>query len=153
MGLRQRDRATPEIAVSAPAPAQTQPVVSVSPPPPDHDPPPPRQEPEAPRQPARPTVEEILAASPGLPENAKNWLRGHPDYLLVPEKNQLLVDNHNTAKYLADGQEFSGRYFEKLEEVLGLRPKSSPAPQPQPQRPRYDHHAPPPAAPVHRETP
>lgn len=70
------------------------------------------------------TVEGIIAAS-GLPERAKSWLREHQDYVSDPAKNAKLQELHYVAKHQS-GAEFTDKYFEKMEELLGFGSPSSP---------------------------
>jgi hypothetical protein len=72
-----------------------------------------------PQEPQMPTAEQIIASS-GLPENAKDWLRAHPDYVLDPVKNAKLQKMHNVAEYQA-GSEFTAPYFDRMEVLLGFK--------------------------------
>jgi len=105
-------------------------------------------------QPQPRTIEEVIASTQ-LPDVAKDWLRKHPEFVTDRAKSELANKYHETAKYLAGGEEFTPRYLEKLEEVLEMRqpsqqdiapprtngsipppPPRQAAPQPQPQRPQ-----------------
>ena len=63
-----------------------------------------------------------------IPDNAKQWLRSHPDYLTDPRKNAKIQSLHY--EILDEGHEqFSPGYFESLEIHLGMRKPHQPAPQ------------------------
>jgi hypothetical protein len=79
-----------------------------------------------PQESQQPTTEEIIAAS-GLPERAKAWLRQYPEYVSDPIKNAQMQKMHNVAEYQA-GSEFTERYFDRMEILLGLRQEPTPAP-------------------------
>jgi hypothetical protein len=87
-----------------------------------------------PQEPQQPTTEEIIAAS-GLPERAKHWLRQYPEYVSDPIKNAQMQKMHNVAEYQA-GSEFTERYFDRMEILLGLRQEPTPAPVVAPTAPR-----------------
>jgi hypothetical protein len=56
-----------------------------------------------------------------LPDDAKAWLRAHPDYWTDKQKNRQLTGLHG---YLVDTRglaPFSEQYFDRLESELGLR--------------------------------
>jgi hypothetical protein len=72
-----------------------------------------------PQEQQMPTAEGIIEGS-GLPENAKSWLRAHPEYVSDPIKNAQMQKMHNVAEYQA-GSEFTERYFDRMEILLGLR--------------------------------
>jgi hypothetical protein len=78
-----------------------------------------------PQEPQQPTTEEIIAAS-GLPERAKAWLRQYPEYVSDPIKNAQMQKMHNLAEYQA-GSEFTERYFDRMEILLGLRQEAPPS--------------------------
>jgi hypothetical protein len=129
------------------------------------------------QQPQPRTVEEAIAST-DLPDLAKDWLRRHPEYVSDKAKSDHASRMHETAKYLAGGEQFTQRYLDKLEEVLGMRshpqqedhvapprtngavpppPPRQAAPQPQPQRPQQpvpqQYRGAPPSAPVARSAP
>jgi hypothetical protein len=72
-----------------------------------------------PQEQQMPTAEQIIESS-GLPENAKDWLRRYPDYVLDPIKNAQMQKMHNVAEYQA-GSEFTERYFDRMEILLGIK--------------------------------
>ena len=79
-----------------------------------------RQSSEQPR-PARaspevPVVEQVIANA-AIPESAKAWLRKHPD--------QTISALHDVAKRQAGGNEWTDAYFERIEDLLGLKPVQS----------------------------
>lgn len=99
-----------------------------------------------PQQPQNP-IERQIAGMP-IPDNAKDWLRGHPDYLTDPRKNSKLQAAHWDALDDAGGESQMGsqKYIDALETRLGLRqaaPAAEPQPQPQPQRRSMPVSAPP----------
>lgn len=57
-----------------------------------------------------------------LPENAKHWLRAHPEYMNDPRKNAQIQAKHWDV--VDEGHApFSASYYESLEQHLGLREK------------------------------
>src|SRR5262249_52724782 len=105
-------------------------------------------EPQQPRQqpPPQLSVEEIISNA-NLPDRAKSWLRQHPEYLQDQRKNSELQVLHGVAARQA-GSEYTDAYFERMDDLLGLRPatnghanggaihpRPTPAPQPQQQAP------------------
>jgi hypothetical protein len=81
----------------------------------------PQQSEERPQQ--RPiTMEQIIADAP-IPERAKAWLRQHSDYMTDPVKNARITKMHHVAEYQAGGTAYSEDYFQRLEELLGIRAK------------------------------
>jgi hypothetical protein len=70
----------------------------------------------------KPSTEQIIASSQ-LPERAKTWLRQHPEYISDPSKNSTIIALHDTAKRQAGGAEWTDMYFEKMEDLLGMRPE------------------------------
>jgi hypothetical protein len=114
------------------------------------------------------TPEEVRAAvnaqidASDMPANAKAWLKRHPEYVADPARRDQIVRMHETAKYLSEGEEFTDRYFTRMEEVLGLRQKPvspTPAPSPRPVQAspsvqtRAQYAGPPPSAPPTRGAP
>jgi hypothetical protein len=106
-----------------------------------------------------PTVEQIIEATQ-LPERAKRWLRQYSEYILDPAKNQTLIALHPVAQRQA-GSEFTDMYFEKMEDLLGLKPATQQSrggngaqqtnTRAAPVRQQYS--GPPAAAPPHRDVP
>jgi hypothetical protein len=97
-------------------------------------------------------VEQSIAAMQ-VPDGAKQWLRGHKEYLTDPRKNAELGHAHFKALDEAGGEGHMGtpRYLEALEGQLGLRQAPSPTtpdPPPQPQKRSM-----PVSAPVSRDVP
>ncbi len=72
-----------------------------------------------PQEQQMPTAEQIIESS-GLPENAKDWLRRYPEYVSDPIKNAQMQKMHNVAEYQAGG-EFTERYFDRMEILLGIK--------------------------------
>jgi len=135
---------------------------------------------QQPQEPQQVDVEVIIENAP-LPENAKAWLRQHPDYVLDPALNARMQKMHHVAEYQA-GEQFTDAYFARLEELLGLQPATNghdevppmsepsppaqrrqisvpqfaserPAPPAPAPRPQHEQHVPPASAPPHREVP
>lgn len=102
-----------------------------------------------------PSVEQIIAGA-AVPEQAKAWLRAHPDYITDPTKNAQLVKMHNVAEYQAGG-EFTPAYFERIEVLLGLRQEQKPTNghgnEPPVSAPTAPRQTAPVSAPVNREAP
>lgn len=95
------------------------------------------QEPQQQQPQQRPvTMEQIIADAP-IPERAKAWLRQHPDYMTDPVKNARITKMHHVAEYQAGGTAYSEDYFQRLEELLGIRakPNGNGIPKPAAQRP------------------
>jgi len=98
---------------------------------------------EAEPQPQQPITAEQIIAGSGLPERAKNWLRQHPEFILDAAKNNTIIALHDVAKRQS-GEEWTDRYFERMEDLLGLTPRPEqvrPAAN-QPIQPRYVEAAP-----------
>jgi hypothetical protein len=89
-----------------------------------------------------------------VPDGAKQWLRGHKEYLTDPRKNAELGHAHYRALDEAGGEGTMGtpRYLEALEDQLGLRQAPSPTPEPQP-APHPQKRSMPVSAPVSRDVP
>lgn len=103
----------------------------------------------APRAASDPVEQNIAAMQ--VPDGAKQWLRGHKEYLTDPRKNAELGLAHFKALDEAGGESHMGtpRYLEALEGQLGLRKATTePEPVPQPQRRSM-----PVSAPVSRDVP
>ncbi len=100
---------------------------------------------------AQPTVDEQINVLK-VPENAKTWLRAHPDLMSDPTKLGRLQAVHQYATSVKNVPEFSSQYFDLIETELGLKkPVASatpPAPPAQPQRRSM-----PVTAPVSRDVP
>jgi hypothetical protein len=107
--------------------------------------------PKSATQPGDPVEQQI--ASMRISDAAKDWLRGHKDYLTDARKYAQLQHAHFGALDEAGGESHMGtpRYLEALEGQLGLRkapPNPEPSPAPQPQRRSM-----PVSAPVSRDVP
>jgi hypothetical protein len=121
--------------------------------------PPPQQfaEPETPAMEDDPRTQ-FEAAIQHLPERAKSWYRKDPSWLLDPERAAHIQYVHHVAMREA-GSEGTDEYYERMEDMLGVRnssPQTEPArplpderPRSAPVRPRY---AAPVSAPPSRET-
>ena len=88
-----------------------------------------------------------------VPDGAKQWLRGHRDYLTDPRKNAELGHAHFKALDEAGGESSMGtpRYLEALEAQLGLR--QAPQTQEIPPAPQPQKRSMPVSAPVSRDVP
>ncbi len=78
-----------------------------------------------PQEPQMPTAEQIIEGS-GLPENAKDWLRAHSEYVTDPILNAEMQRKHYVAEHQA-GSEFTERYFDRMEILLGLKQEAQPS--------------------------
>lgn len=72
---------------------------------------------KAPQSPQSNTFEDQIAA---LPESAKTWLREHPEYITDKVKNLQIQYVHGVLLQ-ENKAAFSKGYFERAEELLGLR--------------------------------
>jgi hypothetical protein len=97
-----------------------------------------------------PTTEQIIEATQ-LPEKAKRWLREHPEYISDINKNQTIIALHDTAKRQA-GSEWTDSYFERMEDLLGIKP-APPAPRNSEPVRRQQYSGPPVSAPISRDSP
>jgi hypothetical protein len=100
-----------------------------------------------PQQRQAPSFEQQIA---GLPQNAQQWLRNHPEFMTDPAKNQEIQSAHNYLVNRKKVAQFSDAYFEALDQEFGFREAPKPAPQPAPQQQRRSM---PMTAPVSREVP
>jgi len=102
-------------------------------------------------EPAPQGLEEQLAAMP-ITDEARAWLRSHPEFVNDRAKNERLGVVHRYVTEFENIPPFSKAYFEALDTRLGLKPAPAapapaPAPAPQPQARRSM----PVTAPVSRE--
>jgi hypothetical protein len=103
----------------------------------------------------QPSAAEQIIASSGLPESAKTWLRGHPEYVTDPVKNAQVQKMHVIAEYQA-GEAFSPAYYARMDALLG---EAQPSNGKQPSAPTAPRKAAPPrmavpvSAPPTREPP
>ena len=81
---------------------------------------------QAPQQ-QSPSVEIIIANAP-LPESAKAWLLAHPDYITDAAKNAQMQEMHYVAKWQSGGEQFTDRYFQQMESLLGVQPMTDEVP-------------------------
>lgn len=98
-----------------------------------------KKDPPQPTQtaPAAPSVEEQIEAL-RLPDNAKTWLRNHPDLISDATQNSRLSAAHRYLTEIKNLPQFGQAYFDALETELGLKkPTASAAPAaPSPQQPQ-----------------
>ena len=118
-------------------------------------PPPQAAEPQAPQQ--QPTLEDHIAH---LPPRVQGWYRKHPEFATDPEKAaQVQYCHHVAAREV--GEQFTEPYFDRMEQMLGLAPRTNGHAQqrPAPAAPRYEspplrqRSAVPMSAPVSRDSP
>lgn len=108
-----------------------------------------KKNPPAPRQ--QQTTPDFETQIRDLPNDAKSWLRAHPDYWTDPAKNLKIQSLHG---YLVNNKgitQFSKEYFDELDVQLGLKAAAAPTEpviQQQPQRRSM-----PVSAPVSRDVP
>jgi len=98
-----------------------------------------------------PSVEQQID-SLGVPDNAKAWLRSHPEMVTDPSQNNRLGTVHRYLTEVKGISQFSQPYFDALETELGFKKTPAavePAPSPQPQQRRSM----PVTAPVSRDVP
>ena len=107
-----------------------------------------RTQPQAqPQQRPAPTFEQQIA---GLPQNAQQWLRNHPEFMTDAGKNRKIQTVHG---YLTDNKgltAFSDAYFEAMNNEFGFTNQPAAREPPAPQQPRRSM---PMTAPVSREVP
>lgn len=116
--------------------------------------PPPDQRPSP--QPAPHDFESRLASIPGLPDNAKDWLRKHPEFVNDTTANGRIGAAHNYLVNVKSVAAFSPAYFDALDQEFGFKTAAPPAaasdPEPQPQ-PAPQQRTMPMRAPVSRDVP
>ena len=81
-------------------------------------PPPQAAEPQAPEQ---PTLEDHIAH---LPPRVQGWYRKHPEFATDPEKAaQIQYCHHVAAREV--GEQFTEPYFDRMEQMLNLAPRTN----------------------------
>jgi hypothetical protein len=110
------------------------------------------------QDPQEPTLEQAIAH---LPERVQRWYKAHPEFLTNPEKAaQIQYVHHVAAREV--GEQFTDPYFDRMEQMLGLRARpqpsngnAAPTPPPAPRNveppPRQQRSAVPMSAPPSRE--
>jgi hypothetical protein len=116
-----------------------------------------RAEPHAPQRPAPPAAApppdfEQKVASLGVPDNAKSWLRQHPELVNDAAKNEELGAAHLYLTKAKKIEPFTQAYFEALDTEFGFKAAPAVAPQPEPQ-PQPQRRSMPMTAPVSRDVP
>ena len=107
----------------------------------------PAQRQAPPQRPA--TVDQQIDSMP-VPDNAKTWLRSHPELVTDPSQNNKLGAAHRYLTEIKGLTQFNQAYFDALETELGIKkPAAAPASEPQPQQRRSM----PVSAPVTRDVP
>lgn len=116
---------------------------------------PPAQRPApAPAAAAPPADFEQKVANLGVPDNAKSWLRQHPEFIDDVSKNQELGSAHNYIVGRKKIEPFSQAYFDALDTEFGFKAAPAAAPQPEPQpQPQPQRRSIPMTAPVSRDVP
>ena len=109
----------------------------------------PKPEP-SPQQPG--TVEQQIA-SMNLPENAKTWLRSHPELVSDQGQNARLGTVHRYLTEVKGVAQFSAAYFESLDAELGFKKPAAAAPAPDPAPQPQQRRSMPVTAPVSRDVP
>jgi len=119
------------------------------------EPPAPRAAP-APAAAAPPPDFEQKVASLGVPDNAKSWLRQHPELVNDAAKNEELGAAHLYLTKSKKMEPFSQAYFDALDNEFGFKaaPAAAPAPEPEPQSQQQpQRRSIPMTAPVSRDVP
>jgi hypothetical protein len=114
--------------------------------------PPPQRPAPAPAAAAPPPDFEQKVASLGVPDNAKSWLRQHPELVNDAAKNEELGAAHLYLTKAKKIEPFSQAYFEALDTEFGFKAAPAAAPQPEPQ-PQPQRRSMPMTAPVSRDVP
>jgi len=114
---------------------------------------PPQKSPPAPAAAAPPDFDQKVAAL-GVPDNAKSWLRQHPELVNDAAKNEELGAAHLYLTKAKKIEPFSQAYFDALDNEFGFKaaPAAAPEPEPQPQ-PQPQRRSIPMTAPVSRDVP
>lgn len=113
----------------------------------------------APAQPApapqpAPQDFEQRVASLGVPDQAKAWLRSHPEFVNDAAKNQDLGAAHTYIVNRKKIEPFSQAYFDALDTEFGFKAPPAAAPQPEPEPPpQPQRRSMPVSAPVSRDVP
>jgi len=97
-----------------------------------------QQPPPPPQEPQQPTLEDYIAP---LPPRMQGWYRKHPEFAMDPEKAAQVQYCHHVARR-ETGQEFTDPYYDRMESMLGIAPRTNgqtqPRPSPAPAAPRYE---------------
>jgi hypothetical protein len=97
--------------------------------------------------PQPPPIEQAIAS---LPKRAQGWYKSHPEYFTDPEGAARMQYAHWVVKR-ETGEEFTDKYFDRMESLLGLQQQPPAQPKPAPtQEHKVNGHAPvsaPPAPP------
>lgn len=119
-----------------------------------------RAEPPAPKPASAPAAAapppdfEQKVANLGVPDNAKSWLRQHPELVNDAAKNEELGAAHLYLTKAKKIEPFSQAYFEALDNEFGFKAAPAAAPQPEPQpQPQPQRRSIPMTAPVSRDVP
>lgn len=88
----------------------------------------------------------------GVPDNAKSWLRQHPELVNDAAKNEELGAAHLYLTKAKKIEPFSQAYFDALDNEFGFKAAPAPEPQPEPQ-PQPQRRSIPMTAPVSRDVP
>lgn len=105
----------------------------------------------APAAPVQRTTDPVEAFAQLLSPRSADWVRRHPQYVTDPRLNQKMIAAHNMV--VADGHAAdTDEYFAAVESLLNVRKASSEETMSEASQPTARRSAPPPAAPVSRET-
>lgn len=108
----------------------------------------------APAAAAAPLDFEQKVSSLGVPDNAKSWLRQHPELVNDDAKNEELGAAHMYLTRTKKIEPFSQAYFDALDTEFGFKAAPAAAPQPEPQpQPQPQRRSIPMTAPVSRDVP
>jgi hypothetical protein len=95
-------------------------------------------EPQPPPQ-QQPTIEQAIA---NLPKRAQGWYKSHPEYFTDPEGAARMQYAHWVVKR-ETGEEFTEKYFDRMEHLLGFQQQPPAQPKPAPtQENKVNGHAP-----------
>jgi hypothetical protein len=83
--------------------------------------PPRAAEPQEPQEPQQPTLEQQIAH---LPPRVQGWYRNHPELAMDPERAAQVQYCHHVARR-ETGEEMTPAYYDRMEQMLGLRQQSN----------------------------
>jgi hypothetical protein len=88
---------------------------------------------EAPATPAAPAQQSFEEKISGLPANARDWLRSHPEFVTDPSQNRRINAVHGYLTQTRGIKEFSKEFFDAIDAEFGFNraaPEAEPAPAP-----------------------
>lgn len=101
---------------------------------------------------APPSIEQQID-SLKVPDNAKSWLRSHPDLITDPAQFRRLSTVHQYVTEMRGVPQFTQAYFDAVETELGLKKTPAPANEPEPAPQPQQRRSMPVTAPVSRDVP